>query len=158
MKSKLLLLAIAATLSIPGLAQENETIKEETTVKRVVKKEGSKVITTEVSDVTKEKGKVLIDGNSDLNQNAVESSTMDKDKKILQDDVEIDEKNESLKEEIKEQHHEEIQSSIDAQRARIEEQKKLLEEQKLERQRLLEENRKKLEKRPKGMAKLKKDN
>jgi hypothetical protein len=58
-KITLTVLACFAML-FSGQAQENKTIKEETTVKRIVKKEGSTVIVKEVEEKKTEKGAVIV--------------------------------------------------------------------------------------------------
>ncbi len=157
MKLKTVLMVVMGLFFIPLMAQENKTVKKETTVKKVVTKQGSQVVTKEVADVKKEKGKVVVEGTNEVNQNSGEAVNVDEARKVVSDEVTIDAENEAQKRALKEKREAELKAAIEAQKAKAEEQKRLLEEQRLERQRLLEENRKKLEHRPKGMSKLKKD-
>lgn len=158
MKTRILFIVLIGLFCIPMGAQENKTVKKETTVKKVVKKEGGKIITKEVVDVKKEKGKVLVEGTDRVDQQSEEAMKMGKDARVLQDEVTIDHENEMKKKAAEEKRKAELAASVAEQKAKAEEQKRLLEEQRKERLRMLEENRKKLQQRPKGMAKLKKDN
>lgn len=158
MKLKGILIVAVGLLSMSIMAQENKTVKKETTVKKVVTKQGSKVVTKEVAKVKKEKGKILVEGNQKVDQSSGEAVNMDQDQKVVSDAVTLDMENEAKKKAMEEKRKRELQEAIEAQKAKAEEQKKLLEEQRQERMRLLEENRKKLQHRPKGMSKLKKDN
>ncbi len=156
MKAKLLTLLFFALGIFYAEAQENKTIKEETTTKRVVTKEGSKVIVKEVEAVETEQGAVIVAGTEDENQFFKEDATKSEGENVLVDTVEIDKANEARIAAEKKKREEELQRSIEEARAAAEAQRKLLEEKEQERLRALEENRKRLEHRGKGVGKLKK--
>lgn len=156
MKTKLLTLLCCALGVFYAEAQENKTIKEETTVKRVVKKEGSKVIVQEVEAVETEKGAVIVAGTEEENQYFKEDATKSGGENVLVDTVQIDKANEARIAAEKKKREEELQRSIEEAKAAAETQRKLLEQKEQERLRALEENRKRLEKRGKGVGKLKK--
>ncbi|HPF10286.1 MAG TPA: hypothetical protein PKW08_04015 [Flavobacteriaceae bacterium] len=147
-------IALLAIFSLQ--AQENKVVKEETTIKKVVTKEGSQVIVKEVKNVEKEKGSVMVEGNENENQEFSEDLNVDKDQEVVKDEVIIDQDNEDLIEAEKKQQEDALQKSIEAQNAKAEAERKLLEQQREERLKMMEENRKKLESRPKGMTKLQK--
>jgi hypothetical protein len=156
MKKITLALFVFGAFIFNAEAQENKTIKEVSTVKRVVKKEGSQVIVTEVEEIEKVKGTVMVAGNEEENQFFKEDSTTVDDKNVLVDEVTIDKNNEALViAEKKRQEEEMIKSQAEA-KAKIEAEKKILDQQAKDRVEALEKNRKKLEKRSKGTGKLKK--
>ncbi len=156
MKAKLLLLLFCALGVFYAEAQENKTIKEETTTKRVVTKKGSKVTVKEVEAVETEKGAVIVAGTEEENQFFKEDATKSEGANVLVDTVTIDKANEARIAAEKKKREEELQRSIEEARAAAEAQRKLLEEKEQERMRALEENRKRLERRGKGVGKLKK--
>jgi len=155
-KITLALLAIGACI-FTAEAQENKTIKEVSTVKREVKREGSQVIVKEVEKVEQVKGAIIVSDSEEENQFFKEDATkVDDENKVIVDKVTIDEENEALiAAEKKRQEEELIRSQIEA-KARAEAQRKILEQQKKERMDALEKNRARLEKRSKGTGKLKK--
>ena len=139
-----------------GLAQENKTIKEETTVKRVVKKEGSTVTVQETEATKSEKGAVIVADDEQENQVFSESTKLEDKEKVIVDETEIDAQNEAMIEANKLQKEKELQESIEAAKAKAEKQRKILAEQEAARLKAVEENRKRLEKRGKGVRKLSK--
>jgi len=156
MKKITLVLFILGAFVFTSNAQENKTIKEVSTVKRVVKKEGSQVIVKEVEDVEKEQGAVIVAGTEEENQFFKEDSTKEDDQNVLVDEVSIDKENEArVAAEKKRQEEEMIKSQAEA-KAKAEAERKILEQQAKDRMKALELNRKKLEKRSKGTGKLKK--
>ncbi len=160
MKTITLCLSIALLCSLGMFGQENKTIKEETTVKRVVKKEGSQVIVKEVESVEKEKGAVIVADDENENQFFSEKSKNLDEENVLVDEVKVDAANEAMIEANKKKQEEELLKSQEEAKAKAEEQRKILEAQQQERLKMMEENRKKLMKRGKGTGKLrkKKDN
>ena len=155
-KITLALLAIGA-FTFTTQAQENKTIKEVSTVKREIKREGSQVIVKEVEKVEKVKGAIIVSDSEEENQFFKEDATkVDDENKVLVDEVTINKENEALiAAEKKKQEVELIRSQTEA-KARAEAERKILEQQKKERMEALEKNRKRLEKRSKGTGKLKK--
>ncbi len=156
MKNTTLTIIVLAAMIGTLHAQENKTIKEVSTVKRVVKKEGSQVIVQEIEDVEKTKGSVIVAGNEQENQYFTEDSTKTDAKKVLKDEVTVNKTNEALVAAEKKRQEEELRKSIEASKAAAEATRKKLEQQEKERMQALEENRKKLEKRGKGIVKLQK--
>jgi DNA-binding helix-hairpin-helix protein with protein kinase domain len=156
MKTVILLGILLAVNAGIGFAQENKTIKEETTVKRVVKKEGSTVIVQEVEATKSEKGAVIVADDEQENQVFSERTKMEDKEKVLVDETEIDAQNEAMILANKQQKEKELQESIEAAKAKAEAQRKMLAEKEAARLKAVEENRKRLEKRGKGVRKLKK--
>ncbi|MEZ4874940.1 MAG: hypothetical protein R2793_05705 [Flavobacteriaceae bacterium] len=155
---KIILMFASLLLFFSVRAQENKIVKEETTVKKIITKEGSQVIVKEIKETEKEKGTVQVAGNEEENQEFNEAVQTDAEKEVVTDEVTIDEENEALIAAEKQRQEEALKASIEAEKAKAEAEKKMLEEQEQARLKAMEENRKKLEKRGKGMAKLKKDN
>ena len=143
-------------VSLTVFAQENKVVKEETTVKKVVTKEGSKVTVKEVKETKKEEGAVVIEGSEKEEQEFKVATKEDKDAQVVADQVAIDERNEALIAAEKKRQEEALQRSIEEQKAKAEAEKKALEAQKKARLEELEKRREELESRPKGMVKLKK--
>ncbi len=160
MISKYTFLWLLAIVYLPLSAQENKTIQEETTVTKIVKKEGSKVIITEVIDTDEEKGALIIEGNDKVDQQYYENKEVAKENKVTSEQISIDQANEAAIEAAKEKQEAALKASIEAEKVKAEAEKKILEEKKQAQLKELEENRKRLESRPKGMSKLKskKDN
>jgi len=156
MKKITLALFVFGAFIFSSEAQENKTIKEVSTVKRVVKKEGSQVIVKEVEEIEKVKGTVIVAGNEEENQFFKEDSTKVDEKNVLVDKVSIDKNNEALVVAEKRRQEEEMIKSQAEAKAKVEAERKILEQQAKERIEALEKNRKKLEKRSKGTGKLKK--
>lgn len=147
-----------AILSIAGIqAQINKTVKEESTTKRVVIKEGSEVKVVETKKINTESGAVIIDGNNKKDQESREVTREDSDKKVLVDEVSIDTQNEAMIAEKKKQQEAQLEASKKEQ-AEIAAKKKMeYEAKQAQMQKELAERRAQLETRPKGMSKLKKD-
>lgn len=158
MKRILMSIAIVALSITATQAQVNKTVKEESTVKRVVTKEGSDVKVKEIKNTDTEKGAVIVEGNNKTNQEFSEKTRKDSDNEVVVDDVAIDAANEQKRMAIKERQQAELDMAIKAQNERNEaEAERIRAEKKAELQRQMEEKRAMLEKRPEGMAKLKKD-
>ena len=128
-----------------GTAQENKTVKETKTIKRIVKKVGDSVIVTEVEVIDKVKGAVVVAGGEKVNQSFKEDSTVVKSKNVLVDTTNIDQKNKALVAAEKKRREEELVKSKAEAAAKAEVERKLLEEKKAELQRQLKENRKRLQ-------------
>ena len=137
-------------------AQENETVVEETTVKRVVKKDGNTVEVKEMESTTAEKGKLVQKESNKEDADYSEVTQVVKSDATVVDKQLEDEKNKALKEAQLKKQEEELQKSREAGLAKAEAERKILEQQQAERLKALEENRKQLEKRGKGVSKLKK--
>ncbi len=155
---KLMISLAVAILSIAGIqAQVNKTVKEESTTKRVVIKEGSEVKVVETKKINTESGAVIIDGNNKIDQESREVTRKDSDKKVLVDEVSIDMQNEAMIAEKKKQQEAQLEASKKEQ-AEIAAKKKMeYEAKQAQMQKELAERRAQLETRPKGMSKLKKD-
>lgn len=156
MKNKYIILLFALIISIGIQAQENKTVKKETTVKKVIERKGSQVIVKEVKQVDKERGSVMVEGNEKENQGFKEAVSTNKDQKTTSATT-IDAQNEEAIRAAKQRQEEALQKSIEEEKAKAIAEKKLLEEQKKAREQELEAKRKQLESRPKGMSKLKSD-
>lgn len=137
-------------------AQENKTVKEESTIKRVVKKEGSTVVVKEVEEVQTEKGAVIVADDEQENQVFSEKSNIEDAEKVLVDEELMNNQNEAEKEALAKKEAEELKKSKEAAMAKAEAERKMLAEKEAARLKEVEENRKKLEKRGKGIVKLKK--
>lgn len=157
MKQITLFLFVFGAFIFTSEAQENKTIKEVSTVKRVVKKEGSQIIVTEVEEVEKVKGAVIVADSEEENQFFKEDSTrVNDEKKILVDEVNVNKTNLALVAAEKKRQEDELLKSQEEAKARAEVERKILEQQKKDRLEALEKNRQRLEKRSKGTGKLKK--
>jgi hypothetical protein len=158
MKRILMSIAIVAFSITAAQAQVNKTVKEESTVKRVVTKEGSDVKVQEIKKTDTESGAVIVEGNNKTNQEFREKTKQDSDNKIVVDNVAIDAANEQKRLAIKERQQAELDMSIKAQNEKnAAEAERLRAERKAELQRQVDEKRAMLEKRPEGMVKLKKN-
>ncbi len=138
------------------MAQENKTIKEETTVKRVITKEGSNVTIKEVEAIKIEKGEVIVANNEEENQVFSEETEVSDGEKIIVDETNVDANNEALIAANKKKEEEELQKSMEAAKAKAEVQRKLLEEQEIARLKAVKEKQKQLEHRGRRIVKLKK--
>ena len=147
-----------AVLTIGGIqAQENKTVKEESTIKRVVTKEGSDVKVKEIKNTKTEKGTVIVEGNDKTNQEFSEATKKNSDKKVLMNEVNIDEQNVALIADKKAQQAAQLEASIKEQADMAAKRKREYDEKNAQMQKELAERRAQLESRPKGMSKLKKD-
>ncbi len=155
MKLKYVSLLLAIPFCLMGHAQENKTVKKETTVKKVVERKGSQVIVKEVKEVDKEKGTVMVEDNEKENQEFNEAITSGKNKEVIAESVTIDAENEAAIMAAKKRQEEALQKSIQAEKEKAMAEQKALAERKKAQEQELEANRKKLESRPKGMVKLK---
>ncbi|MDC8003999.1 hypothetical protein POV27_08040 [Aureisphaera galaxeae] len=154
MKNFTLTLFFIVLIIGPSLAQENKTITEVKTVKRIVTKEGSKVTVQEVETIEGQKGAVVVADDEEENQVFAEKSDTINQKNVLVDETNVDENNEALIAERKRQQEEELKKSKEEAMARAAAQKKLLAQKEKERQEALKANRKRLERRGKGVGKL----
>lgn len=160
MKTKYTILLILAIVCLPMAGQENKTHKEETTVTKIVEKEGSTVIVTEVTETENAQGALIIEGNNQVDQQYYENQQFSNDKKVTTEEVLFDRANEAAIDREKKKQEEALNASIEAEKEKAAAERKMLEEKKQAMLIELEENRKRLESRPKGMSKLKtkKDN
>lgn len=160
MKPNVTWLWLVVVFCLPMAAQENKTVKEETTVTKIIKKEGSQIIVTEVTNTEQEKGALIIEGNDKVDQQYFENNEVVKENKVTTENVLIDQANEAAIEAAKKEQEAALKASIEAENEKAAAEKALLEEKKQAQLKELEENRKRLESRPKGMSKLKtkKDN
>lgn len=157
MKRILMSIAIVVFTITATQAQVNKTVKEESTVKRVVTKEGSDVKIKEIKNTDTESGAVIVEGNDKTNQEFSEATRKDTDNKVIVDDVVVDKQNEAMIAEKKVQQQAQLEASKKEQ-AEIAAKKKMeYEAKQAQMQKDLDERRAQLESRPKGMSKLKKD-
>ncbi len=148
--SVIAILLIAFSVS----AQENKTVKEVTTIKRVVTKVGSKVTISEVEEVEQENGAVLVANNEDENQVFSEDIKKTDDTNVLVDETVTDDQNEALiAAEKKRQEDELIKSKLEA-KAKAEAERKVLAQKEKERLAAVAAYQKKLQKRSKRTGKL----
>jgi len=148
-----------AILTLAGVqAQENKTVKQESTIKRVVTKKGSEVEVKEVKETDTESGAVIVSDDNQTNQEFRIESKKNRDNKLLTDELSTDEKNELLIRENKRKQEEKLEASIRQQKELAAQKRKELEQIQLQKEKELAERRAKLEARPKRMSKLKKSN
>ena len=148
-----------AILTLAGVqAQENKTVKQESTIKRVVTKKGSEVEVKEVKETDTESGAVIVSDDNQTNQEFRIESKKNRDNKLLTDELSTDEKNELLILENKRKQEEKLEASIRQQKELAAQKRKALEQIQLQKEKELAERRAKLEARPKRMSKLKKSN
>lgn len=148
-----------AILTLAGVqAQENKTVKQESTIKRVVTKKGSEVEVKEVKETDTESGAVIVSDDNQTNQEFRIESKKNRDNKLLTDELSTDEKNELLILENKRKQEEKLEASIRKQKELAAQKRKELEQIQLQKEKELAERRAKLEARPKKMSKLKKSN
>lgn len=157
MKRILMSIAIATLTITAAQAQENKTVKEESTVQRVVTKEGSDVKVKEIKNTDTESGAVVVKNDNQINQEFKETSKLDSDKKVLVDKTNIDQQNEAMIAVKKAQQEAQLEASKREQ-AEIAAKKRLeFEAKQAQMQQELAARRAQLESRPKGMAKLDRD-
>ncbi|WP_347372635.1 hypothetical protein [Aequorivita sp. Q41] len=155
---KILMSFAVMIFTITGFqAQESKTVKEESTIKRVVTKEGSDVKIKEIKSTLTETGEVIVAGNDETNQEFSETTSQDSNEKVV-DEINIDKKNKAMVAIKKEQQQMQLESSIKAQKeAAAAAAEKIRQEKLQQQQKELEARRAALTKRPDGMAKLKKE-
>ncbi|MCB0464649.1 MAG: hypothetical protein KDC78_03085 [Aequorivita sp.] len=155
---KVIMSCAVAILTVAGFqAQENKTVKEESTVKRVVTKEGSDVKIKEIKNTDTESGAVIVEDNDKTNQEFSETTRKDSDNKVVVDDVVVDKQNEAMIAEKKAQQEAQLEASKREQAEMAAKKKMEYEAKQAQMQKELAERKAQLESRPKGMAKLKKD-
>jgi hypothetical protein len=155
---KLMMSLAFAVLTVAGIqAQVNKSVKEESTTKRVIIKEGSDVKVVETKNIDTETGALIIEDNNKIDRNFSEVTTKDSDKKVLVDDEYTDSQNEAMIAERKAQQEAQLEASKKEQEALAAKKRMEYEEKQAQMQKELEERRAQLEARPKGMSKLKKD-
>lgn len=158
MKRILMSIAIVSFTLTAAQAQVNKTVKEESTVKRVVTKEGSDVKIKEIKNTDTESGAVVVEGNNKTNQEFSETTRKDSDNKVVVDDVVKNEANEAKKIAIRERQEAQLQKAIAEQKAAAAAEAERERQAKLQQQQAeLEARRAALMKRPDGMSKLKKE-
>ena len=157
MKRILMSIAILALTITTAQAQVNKTVKEESTVQRVVTKEGSDVKVKEIKKTDTESGAVIVKNNNQTNQEFKQTTRLDSDKKVLVDNTNIDQQNEAMIAAKKAQQEAQLEASK-RELAEIAAKKKMeYEAKQAQMQQELADRRAQLESRPKGMAKLNKD-
>ncbi|WP_310991817.1 hypothetical protein [Aequorivita marina] len=158
MKNVITSIAIAA-FAVAGLqAQENKTLKKESTITREITKEGNKIKVKEVKSTDTERGEIIVEGTKKTNQNFKESTSKDLSAdKVLVNEAAIDKKNEAAIKAQKEKQQAALEQSKRKQAALAEKRKKENEMKALKKKKELAERQAELEARPKGMNKLKKD-
>jgi hypothetical protein len=157
MKHLIMSIAIVAFTITATQAQENKTVKEESTVKRVITKEGSDVKIKEIKNTDTESGAVIVKDNNQTNQEFKETTNKNSDKKVLVDETNVDVKNEAMIAEKKAQQQAQLEASKKEQAALAAKKKMEYEAKQAQMQKELAERRAQLESRPKGMARLKND-
>lgn len=141
---------ILAILMIPCslFGQNNETVKEVVTVKRVITNNGQNITISEQQSTQQIKGTVVVAGDSIVNQRATEQSIQINDTINGQEQRIKDSVNQGKVAELKAAREAELKASIEAQKAKAEAQKKELEERYKKQMEALEEQRKALMKKP----------
>ncbi|MBL6607360.1 MAG: hypothetical protein O3B88_05165 [Bacteroidetes bacterium] len=128
--------------------QNNETVKEVVTVKRVITNNGQNITISEQQATQQIKGTVVVAGDSIVNQRAVEQSIQINDTVKAEEQRIKDSVNQARVAQLKAAREAELKASIEAQKAKAEAQKKALEEQYQKQIEALEEKRKALMKKP----------
>ncbi|PKA84078.1 hypothetical protein ATE92_2248 [Ulvibacter sp. MAR_2010_11] len=138
-------------------AQENKDVDQKTTIKKVVTKDTT-VQTKVIKETDTEVGVVVVEGNEKEDQNTNVVTRKVDDKQVVVDDVSEDANNKAMQEEIARKKKLELEASIKAEKEKAEREKAALAAIKEAQLKEMEANRQRLEHRPKGMAKLQKDN
>ena len=141
---------VTAILLIPisVFSQNNETVKEVVTVKRVITNNGQNITISEQQSTQQIKGTVVVAGDSIVNQSATERSIQINDTINSADQRIKDSINQAKVAELKAAREAELKASIEAQKAKAEAQKKALEAQYQKQLEALEAQRKALMKKP----------
>ncbi|HBB49126.1 MAG TPA: hypothetical protein DCZ44_05770 [Flavobacteriaceae bacterium] len=130
------------------LGQNNETVKEVVTVKRVITNNGQNITISEQQATEQIKGTVVVAGDSIVNQSATERSIQVIDTINAQQQKIKDSVNQAKVAQLKAAREAELKASIEAQKAKAEAQKKALEAQYQKQLEALEAQRKALMKKP----------
>ncbi|MAP54839.1 hypothetical protein [Altibacter sp.] len=158
MKKLMGLLCVLALGTYTLQAQENKDVQQKTIVKKVTMTDNDKVVTKVVEETKADIDVIEVEENGELNQEAkVVTKNADKTAVV----AEANEENTSNKAMVavkKKSLENDMEASKKAELEKAEAEKAALEAKKKELEAQMLENRKKLENRPKGMAKLKKDN
>ena len=108
--------------------QNNETVKEVVTVKRVITNDGQNITISEEQSTQEIKGTVVVSGDSIVNQSSQEKKIQFNDTIMAQEQRIKDSLNQAKVAEIKAARAAELEASIQAQNKKAEVQKKALEE------------------------------
>jgi len=155
---QLISIVMALILSMmTAQAQENKGIIKETVIKRVTVRD-TVVETKVISDVEEAKSVFQLEGNDQEEQHATMVTETINTTEVVQDEVTSDEENKAKIAVLKAQKQAELNASVEAEKAKAAKEKLILDQKKKELLEQMEANRKRLEKRPKKMAKLKKNN
>ena len=128
--------------------QNNETVKEVVTVKRVITNNGQNITINEQKATEQTKGTVIVTGDSIVNQRATERSIQIIDTVKAQEQRLKDSINQVKVAELKVAREAELKASIEAQKAKAKAQKKALEERYKKQMEDLKAQRKALMKKP----------
>lgn len=108
--------------------QNNETVKEVVTVKRVITNDGQNITISEEQSTQQIKGTVVVSGDSIVNQSSQEKKIQFNDTIMAQEQRIKDSLNQAKVAELKAARAAELEASIQAQNKKAEVQKKALEE------------------------------
>ena len=108
--------------------QNNETVKEVVTVKRVITNDGQNITISEEQSTQQSKGTVVVSGDSIVNQSSQEKNIQFNDTIMAQEQRIKDSLNQAKVAELKAARAAELEASIQAQNKKAEVQKKALEE------------------------------
>ena len=108
--------------------QNNETVKEVVTVKRVITNDGQNITISEEKSTQQIKGTVVVSGDSIVNQSSQEKKIQFNDTIMAQEQRIKDSLNQAKVAELKAARAAELEASIQAQNKKAEVQKKALEE------------------------------
>lgn len=153
MKKLIMSLAVAVFTVAVFQAQENKTIKKESTIKRVVTKEGSEVKVKETQRTQKVSGSVIVEDDNKTNQEFREIDKKNSDKKVLRKDINLDPENQALIAENKRKEQAQLEASIKQQKELAEKRRLELQAKQEQKQKELAERRARLTSRPKGIVK-----
>ena len=157
MRKLIMSLVIAAFTIVGAQAQVNKTVKKETTVERIVSKDGSNVSVKEIKNTDTESGAVIVEGNKKTDQDFNEIKRSDVSKEVLVDAVDVDRNNESSIAKQREIQNAELEASKRNQQELAAQKNQEFRDKQLQMEKEMTDRRESLEARPKGMNKLKKD-
>ena len=157
MRTLVLTIAAIAFSGMAAIGQENVDVKEETVTKKVTLKD-TKVETKVVKETAKVKETLKVEGTEKQDQKTTVLANKSDDVQVIADEVSIDAQNSQLRMEIAKNKEAQLAASVKAEKEKAAKEKAILAENKRKLEEELAARKAALESRPKGMAKLKKDN
>ena len=125
---KLYYLSLLVFYPLMGLSQNNETVKEIVTVKRVITNNGQNITISEEQSTEQIKGRLVVSGDSIVNQSSKEQNIQFNDTVLAEEQRIKDSVNQAEVAELIAARAAELEASIETQRKKAEVQKKALEQ------------------------------